>query len=339
MLVFVTISGMPGQHLKSDRKSMMKRYFGIFVCFLLTVPVFLRAQTAAVIEELLGTEALTYEQAALFVLEAADIPEIYGPAVIYGPGTAFSFAMEKGWLPKNAQNSGRASLQGVSLLIMRAFDIKGGLFYSLLKNPHYAYRELVYLDVIQGRIDPGMSVSGDTLLFLVNRVLSLPEYEQEIAGGETPTPAAAGDEGELHVLAREITAQLEAREISNTTARVTDRGVTISISNIQFLANSAELPEIEKDKLQAIAGILQNIPARNILIAGHTALAGTEQARLVTSLERAQAVADYLVFLGARTQGEISIQGFGSERPIGDNNTAEGMALNRRVEITILENR
>jgi hypothetical protein len=78
-------------------------------------------------------------------------------------------------LPKKAAPQNKASLEGISLLVLQSFGIKGGLFYSLTKNPHYAYREMVYQDIIQGRSDPQMPVSGDLLLFLVNRVLSRAE--------------------------------------------------------------------------------------------------------------------------------------------------------------------
>ena len=145
----------------------MKNSICFFIISLLFfIPVFLPAQTAAEIEVLLDTPALSYEQAARFVLRAADVTADISPA------EAFHYAQEKNWLPKKAESNGQASLGGVSLLIMRSFDIKGGLFYSLFKNQHYAYRELVYKDVIQGRFDPGMAVSGDQLLFMVNRVLS-----------------------------------------------------------------------------------------------------------------------------------------------------------------------
>lgn len=132
----------------------------------IAMPVFLSAQAADEIEMLLNTESLSYEQAARFVLEAAD------EAALSSPAEAFRYAVERKWLPKNAAPDAQARLDGISLLIMRTFDIKGGLFYSLAKNPHYAYREMVHQNVILGRADPGMAVSGDTLLFMVGRILS-----------------------------------------------------------------------------------------------------------------------------------------------------------------------
>jgi hypothetical protein len=56
---------------------------------------------------------------------------------------------------------------------MRSFNIKGGIMYSLIKNPHYAYLELVYKNIIQGRTEPAMNVSGERLLFFTTRALPL----------------------------------------------------------------------------------------------------------------------------------------------------------------------
>ena len=73
------------------------------------------------------------------------------------------------------------------------------------------------------------------------------------------------------------------------------------------------------------------------MISGHTALAGTAGARLNLSQERARAVAQYLIQLDVKDEYHIFTQGFGAERPVASNDTIEGMARNRRVEITILK--
>jgi hypothetical protein len=125
----------------------------------------LPAQTAAEMETLLNTQAVTYAQAARFVLQAAEA------ATIANPAAAFKFAQEKDWLPKGVDPETPARLDGISLLFMRSFDLKGGLLYSFFKNPHYAYRELVYRQAIQGKADPQMAVSGYQLIFITNRLL------------------------------------------------------------------------------------------------------------------------------------------------------------------------
>jgi hypothetical protein len=131
-------------------------------------PPVLPAQTAAEIETLLSTEALSYDQAASFVLRAADVQ---------ASGSAFNHAAEQKWLSGNAAPGGIAALNEVSLLIMGAFGIKGGVMYSVTKSPHFAYRELVHQGIIQGRSDPGLAVSGDFLLFIIGKVLDSIEGE------------------------------------------------------------------------------------------------------------------------------------------------------------------
>jgi len=379
----------------------MKRIsYGFVICFLLIFSVFLPAQTAAEIEEMLKSEALSYEEAALFVLKAADLPK--GQPDLNDTAEAFRFAADQKWLPKDAVAGGEANLKGVSLLLVGSFNVRGGVFFSIFKNPHYAYRELVYQDVIQGRVDPEMVVSGSHLLFLVSRLLSRQEEDAEFASRREEQARLAAEaeqqkrlaaeaeqqarlaaeaeqqkrlaaeaeqqrrlaaeaelrkraqeeaeqmerqrliaeaqrQAERQALAAEINTRLQSSAVEDTSARITDEGVTISLSNIQFSANSAELPESEKRKLQEIARILQTVSKRKILVTGHTALAGTVADRLKTSQERAAAVAAYLVSLGARRSNEVFAQGYGSERPIASNSTPQGMALNRRVEITILE--
>ena len=129
---------------------------------LLAAPAFAQS-TADEIEALLETSAVSYGQAARFVLDAA--------GVTVSAGQAFQYAAGQNWLPKKASVNEAARLDGVALLVMRSFDIEGGLLYSLFKNPRYAYRELAYMEIIQGRIDPAMTVSGDTLLYIINKLL------------------------------------------------------------------------------------------------------------------------------------------------------------------------
>lgn len=126
--------------------------------------------------------------------------------------------------------------------------------------------------------------------------------------------------------------------VEDSTVVEDERGVTISLENIQFQADSARLLPSELSKLDKIAGILRRYPDRDILVSGHTALAGTPAGRQQLSEDRARAVVEYLIAKGVRDPAHIMYQGFGAEHPVAPNDTAEGMSRNRRVEITILEN-
>ena len=130
---------------------------------------------------------------------------------------------------------------------------------------------------------------------------------------------------------------IEQLGIENTQVRADEEGLTISMENIQFKPDSAVLMESEKAKLRQIADILRQFPDNDLLISGHTALAGSISARKQLSQERAQSVADYLMELGVKDAYHIFTQGFGSDRPVASNSTEEGKARNRRVEITIMD--
>jgi len=294
------------------------------------------ASTAAEIEMLLETQALTYAQVSRFVLDAAD------QGAFADPAQAFAFVQERNWLPRRASAEAPATLNGVALLLVQSFDLGGGLMFSLTRSAHFAYRELEHIGVIHGRRGQNQQVSGDILLYMTGRILGHLEAEQDrlaLAGTRRERRAAARLEAQRLALAAQIYAHLEEQEIEDVFVDITEEGITIRLSDIQFLADSAEIPASEQEKLDEIAEILRGIPGRpSLRITGHTALAGTPAGRLLVSAERAQAVADYMVLLGVRAPGEIQTAGYGSERPIASNATTEGMALNRRVEIMILEN-
>jgi outer membrane protein OmpA-like peptidoglycan-associated protein len=262
----------------------------------------LYAQTAARLTTLLDTPVINWSEAAIIALEASD------KAVFTDPDEAFNFAQKQNWLPKNVEPGDGARLDGVSLLLVKSFDVKGGMFYRVTKSAHHAYRELVYQEVILGDTDPFMEVSGPEFLYMIGRLLDRQEPE------------------DISVIDTEYKEYVEP---------IIEQHPTFP--NIQFEGNSAVLKDSEKEKLREIAELLKSYPEKQILVTGHTAASDDETARMRTSMERAQAVAAYLILLGARTPDEIIIKWYGSNRPLAPNNTLEGMALNRRVEITYIE--
>lgn len=301
---------------------------------------FLSAQTAERLERLLNTGALSYGELALFVFEAANVAERFGPEIISSPEAAFSFAVEQNWLSANLAMEDTAVLNRASLLIMRSFELRGGIFYSIFRSPHYAFRELVHQGMIQGRVSPRMPVSGEMLVFVVGRVLS--SVGDDILAPPVITPRIENRQDVLvqnvvpqDVLLEDINTQFEALGLTGATARLTDDGITIGLTNLQFLANTAQLMDVEE--LGEVARILQTVPVRRMLIAGHTADAGTPETQMQISIERARTVADFLIQAQIWDEGDISFRGYGAQRPIADNTTPEGMAQNRRVDIIILE--
>ena len=144
----------------------------LFLVFILSAPLF--GQTAARLEALLDKTELTWLEVTAFVLEASEA------GAYSNAQEAFNFAAGNKWLPKDAEANGTVRLDGAALLLMQSFGLKGGMFYSMTKSPHHAYRELVFKKVIRGAADPHTIVSGRDLLLMIGRLLALKE---NVAGG------------------------------------------------------------------------------------------------------------------------------------------------------------
>lgn len=125
-------------------------------------------------------------------------------------------------------------------------------------------------------------------------------------------------------------------KLSNVSMKETDKGVLLSIQNIQFKPNSNELVEEDKIRIADVAEALKQIEDYNFLVVGHTADDGSDTSGDVAlSLARANTVIAEIVNSGMDAK-RFMASGAGCSEPIADNSTAEGRARNRRVEITIL---
>ena len=156
--------------------------------------------------------------------------------------------------------------------------------------------------------------------------------------GKAEAEVIESEEMDKDKIVGEIAEELNRLGIKDAAVRVVEEGITISLENIQFVADTANMLPGEREKLAKLSEILLRYPDRDILVGGHSALAGSEAGRMPLSIERATVVADYLIANNIRPQSHIVVRGYGSDRPIADNNTEAGRQKNRRVEITLLEN-
>ena len=109
----------------------------------------------------------------------------------------------------------------------------------------------------------------------------------------------------------------------------------IILRGITFEFNKATLKPESFPVLDSIAEILLKNPKIKVEIQGHTDNIGSEKYNLKLSQKRAEAVREYLIFKGVAPERLIA-KGYGESKPIADNGTEEGRALNRRVEFVIL---
>lgn len=112
-------------------------------------------------------------------------------------------------------------------------------------------------------------------------------------------------------------------------------GLSVKLNNIFFETGKATLKPKSFPELNKVVKFLNENPTINIQIEGHTDNVGKADANLKLSRWRARAVQQYLIKKGI-AEKQVKFDGFGSNKPVANNKTAQGRSLNRRVEFKIL---
>jgi outer membrane protein OmpA-like peptidoglycan-associated protein len=120
------------------------------------------------------------------------------------------------------------------------------------------------------------------------------------------------------------------------TVKEEPRGTVITLSgSVIFASGKADLLPGARAKLDQVARALAESDAQQkIVVEGHTDSRGSDALNQDLSARRAAAVRNYLVSKGLAPERVVA-QGLGPSRPISDNETAEGRANNRRVELIV----
>ncbi len=142
-------------------------------------------------------------------------------------------------------------------------------------------------------------------------------------------------------LAAEAKAKADARAAALASASMPDQPVVVSaeikkvldfaVQGVQFELGSALLLKESYSNLDEVATTMAANPELRISLEGHTDRTGTEGINLKLSEARAKACSSYLISKGIASE-RLREVGFGSARPISDNETESGRKLNRRVE-------
>jgi outer membrane protein OmpA-like peptidoglycan-associated protein len=121
-----------------------------------------------------------------------------------------------------------------------------------------------------------------------------------------------------------------------TLTKVTEDGKVTLLQPIEFDRGKATIKPVSYPILQEVSTLLKARENITLSIHGHTDSIGTRDANMQLSKARAAAVMNYLVSQGI-SKSRLSSDGFGPDKPVDTNATAEGRARNRRVEFVIAE--
>jgi outer membrane protein OmpA-like peptidoglycan-associated protein len=111
---------------------------------------------------------------------------------------------------------------------------------------------------------------------------------------------------------------------------------TFVFDHLNFESGSIQLTPDSTKTVNDLAQILKAYPNAHIQLTGHTDNTGSADANRALSSSRADAVKVMLVSQGVAAD-RITTQGFGQDRPVASNDTEEGRAHNRRIEMTVTQ--
>lgn len=172
----------------------------------------------------------------------------------------------------------------------------------------------------------------------VRKDLIIGQTEQQLRDAESRADMMEVAAVNAEQMLAEMQGQVEMlqEEVEELSATETDRGMVLTLGDILFETDEADLKNSSSTGITKVAEFLNNYPERKIVIEGHTDSTGSADYNQELSLSRAESVKDALVSYGVDSS-RIETDGFGQDRPVASNDTDFGRTQNRRVEIVILD--
>lgn len=149
---------------------MKKGSISLFIIILFSVNTILVAQSNLIIDQLLEEDRATYGKTVYLVLTAAELLSEEDSVQ-----KAFTLLNEKDWGIKIKQEMDVINIGEYSFLLMKAFNINGGIMYSIFPGPRYAARELYYLGFFFENPSADRYISGEEIVEILGRVLAWKE--------------------------------------------------------------------------------------------------------------------------------------------------------------------
>jgi outer membrane protein OmpA-like peptidoglycan-associated protein len=162
------------------------------------------------------------------------------------------------------------------------------------------------------------------------------QQQAEAARAAAQRAAAEADRQRQEAIRQkeEMRARLLAQLNQVLQTRDTARGLVVSMPDVLFDFNKYTLKPEARERLARISGIVLAYPDLKLQIEGYTDSIGSDEYNQTLSEKRADTVRAYLVSSGV-SPDNVAAQGMGKADPIGDNSTAAGRKLNRRVEMIV----
>lgn len=185
------------------------------------------------------------------------------------------------------------------------------------------------------------SVRVEHAAYLANRHVEIASQQGERARLQEEIANAEQQREQLRLQAQTMKtqqAQSEAerlrQEMEALQAKQTERGMVLTLGDVLFDLNQAELKPAGQRTVERLAEFMQEYPERRVRVEGYTDSTGAADYNQQLSERRAEAVRNALMLEGIEPS-RVELQGFGEQYPVASNDTSSGRQQNRRVEIVI----
>lgn len=172
------------------------------------------------------------------------------------------------------------------------------------------------------------------LAYMANQQVAIAQETAEAKAAETAVANANAARDRVLLEARTAEAEKAKKQLEELKAKKTDRGMVITLHDVLFRTNKAQLEPDGLRTVYKLADFLKQYPERTVLIEGHTDSTGSDSYNQELSERRAGAVRMALLDSGI-SNDRIATRGYGKAFPVVSNDTAEHRQLNRRVEIIL----
>jgi outer membrane protein OmpA-like peptidoglycan-associated protein len=153
--------------------------------------------------------------------------------------------------------------------------------------------------------------------------------ERQATASQVQAAASQRANDDAQARARQLEQQLAALD-----AKKTERGMVVTIGNLQFDTNKSQLKPEGMRSVEKLVGFLKQYPQRKALVEGFTDSTGSAGLNQTLSGQRADAVRTALVQMGVGSE-RIAAHGYGEAFPVAGNESADGRQSNRRVEVVL----
>ena len=207
-------------------------------------------------------------------------------------------------------------------------------------------REVFGVDRVVDQLGVGNLVAPPNWTSYLQRIIS-PDLKQvsrgqiSVSGNVIDIKGEVGNEAVRQQIVSELSTRLNTTYTVRNGLRVGAAGqdqVDLALTNrtIEFETGNSTLTSTGRQVLDLLAPVLQRLPGRSFEVIGHTDAQGSRPQNIALSAARADTVKAHLASKGIAADS-ITTSGAGPDRPVASNDTPDGRARNRRIELRVVK--